>query len=176
MSDQNLVIREVEQHDLDGLAALLDEISEMHVAAIPEYFQRGNPREQAERLLREAADSPKAVVLVAEAQGQVVGLVDFEEREAEDHPILTPRRYLKVGTLVVARSHRGRGIGKALMRRAHDWAEARGLSEAELNVYEFNQGAIGLYERLGYVTRTRRMVRKLARPGDTGQRNEANNE
>ena len=67
-----------------------------------------------------------------------------------------------MGPLVVAAALRKRGIGKALMRRAHDWASARGLTEAELNVYECNRPAIGPYESLGYRTWTRRMVLKLA--------------
>ncbi len=163
MSEQHPIIREAVPGDLEGMAALLDQIADFHVAALPEYFRRPDARAQAEWMLGEVAENPLSTLLVAEDDGQVVGLVHFSEREAEDHPILTPRRYLKVGTLVVAESRRGRGIGTALMRRAHEWAEARGLSEAELNVYEFNQGAIGLYEGIGYETRTRRMVRKLVR-------------
>ncbi len=157
-----MVIRDAAPSDVDGIAALLEEISELHVEALPEYFRSADGRSQAEWMLGKAADNPLSRLLVAEDKGQVVGLVHFEER-ADDHPILAPRRYLKVGTLVVAKTQRGRGIGKALMRRAHDWGVERGLTEAELNVYEFNRGAIGLSEGLGYETRARRMVRKLAR-------------
>ncbi len=172
MSEQHITIREAAPDDLDALAALLDQISAMHVEALPEYFKAVDGRASAEWMLREVADNLLSVLLVAEEDGQVVGLVHLSEREAEDHPTLAPRRYLKVRTLVVAESRRGRGIGTALMRRAHEWAEARGLVEAELNVYEFNRGAIDLYERLGYTTRARRMVRKMPRPEAAGERGE----
>lgn len=175
MSQEGLTIREALAGDLEGLAALLDDISEMHVAALPEYFRSMDGRAETQWMLGQVADNPKSVLLVAELEGRVVGLVHFDEREAADHPTLAPRRYLKVRTLVVAATHRQRGIGKALMRRAHDWAEARGLSEAELNVYEYNRAAIGLYEGLGYETRMRRMIRKLARPAGSRPGSEGSN-
>ena len=172
---EQIAIREATVDDLEGLAALLDDIMEMHVAALPEYFRSMDSHAEASWMLGEVADTPKSVLLVAEVDGQVVGLVHFDEREAADHPTLAPRLYLKVRTLVVAATHRNRGIGKALMARAHDWAEARGLTEAELNVYEYNHPAIDLYEGLGYETRMRRMIRKLARPAGSRPGSEGSN-
>ncbi len=167
MTEQSVTIREAAPDDLEGIAALIDDISEMHVAALPETFRTMDGLAEAELMLGQAADDPRSVLLVAESEGQVVGLVHFDEREAADHPTLAPRRYLKVRTLVVAATHRKQGIGTALMRRAHAWAEERGLAEAELNVYEYNRVAIALYEGLGYETRMRRMVRKLASPEES---------
>jgi ribosomal protein S18 acetylase RimI-like enzyme len=69
-----------------------------------------------------------------------------------------------VQELVVAEDSRRRGLGRALMARAHAWAEERGLTDVELSVYAFNGAAIALYEQLGYVVVSHRMARRLSNP------------
>ena len=87
----------------------------------------------------------------------MIGLVHIDIREAPDHPIMMPRRYAKVDDLAVGKSFQRSGIGRSLMARAHQRALEQGVREVELNVWEFNRGAIALYEQLGYTTAARRM-------------------
>ena len=62
-----------------------------------------------------------------------------------------------VDTLVVDGSCRGMGVGTALMNRAEDKAKSMGKRAMSLWVIGGNEGAIRLYERLGYkTTRTSR--------------------
>jgi RimJ/RimL family protein N-acetyltransferase len=51
----------------------------------------------------------------------------------------------------VASSHRGRGIGSALMRATLDDARASGLTRIELTVRTDNERAKRLYEKFGFV-------------------------
>jgi RimJ/RimL family protein N-acetyltransferase len=51
---------------------------------------------------------------------------------------------------MVARGHRRRGIGLALMEAAEDWARTVGVRKLELHVFPHNTPAIALYEKLGY--------------------------
>ncbi len=62
---------------------------------------------------------------------------------------------------MVAQAHQRRGIATRLMTEGHRWARDRGLTEIELNVYEFNQPALRFYRRLGYSTVSRRLSRTL---------------
>ncbi len=48
-----------------------------------------------------------------------------------------------------------------LMAEAHNWANARGATEIELTVWDFNSAATALYESLGYRTTRRIMRRRL---------------
>jgi putative acetyltransferase len=50
----------------------------------------------------------------------------------------------------VAASHRGRGIGAALLRATVDAATSRGLTRIELVVRADNEVAIALYARHGF--------------------------
>ena len=62
-----------------------------------------------------------------------------------------------VDSLAVGRSARGMGVGTALMRRAEAKARSMGKRTMSLGVIGENDGAIRLYERLGYrTTRTSR--------------------
>jgi ribosomal protein S18 acetylase RimI-like enzyme len=47
---------------------------------------------------------------------------------------------------------RGTGLGKALTEAAFDRARARGCGRIQLDVYERNDNAVGLYESLGFST------------------------
>ena len=57
-----------------------------------------------------------------------------------------------IDVLAVVPSSRGMGIGTALMQKAEDKAESEGKRTMSLGVIAENEGAIRLYERLGYKT------------------------
>jgi GNAT superfamily N-acetyltransferase len=65
-----------------------------------------------------------------------------------------------VWSVAVEERHRGRGLGRAAMLLAEDEARRRGATELGLNVFGFNDVAIGLYHSLGYETSSVQM-RKL---------------
>ena len=52
--------------------------------------------------------------------------------------------------LMVAASHRRRGVGKALLDQAVAWAEAVDVRKLELHVFPWNEPAIALYESFGF--------------------------
>ncbi|MCU1596223.1 MAG: family N-acetyltransferase, partial [Frankiales bacterium] len=56
-----------------------------------------------------------------------------------------------IGQLAVLPSHRGIGLGRALLREAFSRDLARGLSETKLVVDGLNETARGLYEGVGMV-------------------------
>jgi RimJ/RimL family protein N-acetyltransferase len=52
--------------------------------------------------------------------------------------------------LMVAASHRRRGIGRALLEQAEAWARSAGVIKLELHVFPWNEPAIRLYEEFGF--------------------------
>jgi len=52
---------------------------------------------------------------------------------------------------MVAADARGRGIGRALLEHAVEWARRSGVRKLELHVFPHNEPAIRLYERFGFV-------------------------
>ena len=52
--------------------------------------------------------------------------------------------------LMVAKTHRRLGIGRALLEQAVEWARGVGVTKLELHVFPHNEPAIRLYERFGF--------------------------
>jgi GNAT superfamily N-acetyltransferase len=70
-------------------------------------------------------------------------------------------RHSHVFLLYVLPEYRRQGIGSALMRYAEDWARARGDRQIGLQVFQFNQPALNLYQQLGYETQSFWMIKAL---------------
>ena len=96
------------------------------------------------RYLRAIRRSPHAAVFVAESGAGVVGRLSLA-RDA--HP--ASAHVADLG-LMVAPTHRRRGIGRALLQRAVEWAREAEVEKLELHVFPHNEPAIRLYEEFGF--------------------------
>ena len=156
-----LTIREAIAADYADICDIFEEADALHREHLPHIFQKSpGPVRQQEYILGLLADE-NAGLFLAQVGSQVVGLVCVLAREAPAVPTFVPRRYATVDSMVVKQSFRRRGIGRALMERAQAWAQAKGLDNIELHVWDFNQEAIAFYEQLGYENLSRRMGKRL---------------
>jgi RimJ/RimL family protein N-acetyltransferase len=96
------------------------------------------------RYIRSLRRHPDAALYVAELQAEIVGRLSL----ARD-PHRSSAHVADLG-LMVASSHRRRGIGSALLVQAEDWARSAGVTKLELHVFPHNAPALALYESLGY--------------------------
>lgn len=98
------------------------------------------------RYLRALRRYPHAAVFVAEDEdGRVIGRLSISR---DQHP--SSRHVADLGLMVDA-AHRRRGIGRALLVAAVEWAQAAGVRKLELHVFPWNEAAIALYEDFGFV-------------------------
>ena len=97
------------------------------------------------------------LVLVAElTDGKTIGWVHGSEQG-----FLQSGRRCEILGLVVETSHRGRGVGRALVAAVEQWARDRGLEQIGVRSAVQRVEAHPFYERLGYVcTKTQRVYRK----------------
>jgi ribosomal protein S18 acetylase RimI-like enzyme len=98
-----------------------------------------------------------AALFVLDEGGDYAGHLWVTEQE----DFFTGARALFVTTVAVVERFRGRGFGQLLMAHAEHVARDRGLRSVSLGVAADNGGAIALYEKLGYATTRRAMVKHL---------------
>lgn len=91
-----------------------------------------------------------AALVLAEAGGEVAGLLIWHVATGESYVVESLRRYGKVDTLVVAHAHRGKGIGSRLLAEAERLTGERGLSRLMLHVIDGNEGAAEVYRKSGF--------------------------
>ena len=90
-------------------------------------------------------DRPAAEVLLAEEDGQAVGLALF----FRNYSTFLARPGIYLEDLFVEPAFRGRGIGKALLQAVARLAVQRGCGRFEWSVLDWNTPAIRFYEALG---------------------------
>jgi acetyltransferase len=95
-------------------------------------------------LHRRALDDPSRVVLVAELDGEIVGMAHLAPSEAAN---ATHRA--EVQRVAVAAGARGRGVGRALMAAVEEEALRRGLTLLWLTTHAGTDAA-DFYESVGY--------------------------
>ena len=97
------------------------------------------------RYLKAIRRHPHAAVFVAEEDGKIIGRLSIAR---DPHP--GSYHVADLGLMVVA-SHRRRGVGRALLQRAVEWAAESRVRKLELHVFPHNAPAIALYESFGFV-------------------------
>jgi GNAT superfamily N-acetyltransferase len=137
-------------------------------------IERLNPLNEAHgaaliRLLDEYASGPEGgnAPLSAQARSQLchalasrahyVGWLAFDKADAvgvlnafEGLSTFKARPLLNVHDIAVTASHRGRGVGRALLACAENEARLRGCCKLTLEALDGNHRAIGLYRSVGF--------------------------
>lgn len=96
------------------------------------------------RYLKAVRRHADAAVLVAIEGDRIVGRLSLAR---DPHP--ASAHVADLGMMVAA-SHRRRGIGRALLDAAVGWSRAVDVTKLELHVFPWNEPAIRLYEGFGF--------------------------
>ncbi len=96
------------------------------------------------RFIRAVRRHPDAAVFVVELEGELVGRLSLAR---DQHP--ASRHVADLGLMVDSRFRR-RGVGRALLGAAVEWARGHGVTKLELHVFPWNEPAIKLYESFGF--------------------------
>jgi GNAT superfamily N-acetyltransferase len=70
-------------------------------------------------------------------------------------------RHTYIFLLYVSPAHRRQGIAAALMKQAEEWAKEKGDRQIGLQVFQHNQPALNLYEKLGYAPQSLWLTKTL---------------
>jgi RimJ/RimL family protein N-acetyltransferase len=109
------------------------------------YVTQFVPDGQWQPVLRNPAAHPDHLLLVAEGDSQLIGVLNlFPE------PGHTLSHHVAELGIAVAPTHRRRGIGRSMMEHALAWAEQTALEKVVLRVFATNLPALALYTHFGF--------------------------
>jgi RimJ/RimL family protein N-acetyltransferase len=132
-------VRRAEPEDIDGVLALF-----ISVANERRFILTEPPIDQERRKQQflETLQSDDAYVFLAETGEEVIGELTVLRRHTTSPAT--------IGMAVLA-PWRGRGVGTALMQACVDWAREAGVHKLSLEVFPWNEAAIALYRKFGFV-------------------------
>ena len=139
-------IRPASRADRDFVAALMPRLVEF---GPPRWRDAEQMTAHDTRVITESLLDPApgtAVFIAEDSDGTPLGLIHLhaatEHYNREEHG--------HVEDVIVAPGGEGRGVGRALLEKAEEWARGQGYRWLTLNVFAENLRAREVYKRLGY--------------------------
>ncbi len=151
-----VTVRFAREEDLPRVNELRKQVNDLHVAGKPDVFKPGFCNELRDYLYA-IWESPRQRIAVAEADGAVCAFAVLNHITKPENPFMYERDFLDIDEFCVDEAYRRRGAGSALIRFITDWAKEQGFRRLELNMWEFNRGALAFYEAAGFRTYRRYM-------------------
>lgn len=149
-------IRFAGESDLDRVNALRKQVNDVHVAGRPDIFKAGFSKELKDHVHTIFHD-PNQRIVVAERDGELCGFAVLNHIVRPENPFMLERDFLDIDEFGVDEAYRRQGVATALIAFVRAYAKEQGFSRIELNMWEFNHGALAFYEAVGFKTYRRYM-------------------
>jgi GNAT superfamily N-acetyltransferase len=142
-------VRTALPEDVPSLVALFQELDRLQ-SDWRVFTPRPGFYDQVGEKYREAMETEDAMVLVAEDEGEIVGMAYGEVRQPSR---FSDERALELSGVIVRSGYRGRGVGRHLVHEAARWARDSQVAWIELKTFAPNRGAMTFWEELGFTPR-----------------------
>ena len=143
----DIYIRQALENDADSIAGLLEEL--------------GYPGEISfarDHIRRSRGPHSHSDIQVVECNKAIVGFIAWYRMDVLPYPYA----WLRITALCVTASHRHKGLGHALEASAQRAAVRQGCEFIELTSDILRTTAHRFYERLGYVEKRRRYMKRIS--------------
>lgn len=151
-----MVIRFAKEEELDRINTLRKQVNDLHVAGKPEVFKPGFC-EELQNFVHYIWEDPEQDIIVADKDGEICGFAILHHIYKPENPFMYVRDFLDIDEFCVDENHRREGIATALVDFIKKYAKEKGYNRIELNMWEFNEGALAFYEAAGFETFRRYM-------------------
>ncbi|MEW8995152.1 GNAT family N-acetyltransferase [Clostridium sp.] len=151
--------RKADIKDIDELFILFKELMTLHGKEVSNIFRVEIEENMMRNYISDIISKENYNLYVAEDE-KIIGVVEVINL-IEENKMHRNRKYALIDKLVVDEGYRGLGIGKKLIEYAEKEIKSMGIDEVELYVWEFNEGALNLYEKRGYKSICRRMSKTI---------------
>ena len=131
-------------------------MNDLHVEGVPDIFKPGFC-EELRNFIHVIREDPNKKIIVAESDGTVCGFAVLNHVVRPENPFMYERDFLDIDEFGVDESFRRRGVADAMIRFIRNYAKEKGYRRLELNMWEFNRGALAFYEAADFKTYRRYM-------------------
>ena len=150
------MIRYAKREDLSRVNELRRQVNDLHVEGRPDIFKPGFNQELQDFLYK-IFESDNMDVIVAEREGVICGFACVQYVDKPEGPYSYGRRFYNVDEFCVDAAFRRQGVATEMFDFIKQEAKAKGFERVELNMWEFNEGALAFYESVGFTTYRRNM-------------------
>lgn len=157
----NILIREGKLEDFEQMNELFEELDRYHRVNLPNIFKQGKIVGRDIEHIENMCQNSDCEIFVAECEGKLLGMAEVIKKRTVPYPLKKDREWVVLDTIIVKKEYRDIGIGKMLFDTILDWTKEKGVNRIEINVYEFNESAIGFYESLGFENFSRIMYLEI---------------
>ncbi len=153
---ENLIVRYAKREELESVNNIRKQVNEVHVKGRPDIF-REDGWQFIEPFVYTRFDEENSGVIVADVEDEIVGFAVVQYIVRPESPYNKERRYSHIEEFGVDEKHRRKGIAAAMIDFIKEDAKNRGFKRIELDMWEFNDGALAFYENAGLKTYRRYM-------------------
>ncbi len=162
-------IRKATKADVPKILPVWRELMELH-RRLDSFY---DCREGADRLFAKFISNnirePNACVLVAEADGRVVGYC--QGMISKHPPVLKIIEYGQILDFAVLQSWRRQGLGQQMLEKMFEWFWARGLLRIEVRCSLLNEISRSFWRKMGFEPYMETLFRRLPEQLDCRERN-----
>lgn len=143
--DSGVIVRSAQIDDARGIYELAKSVIGEEIYQLTSASEFSMTIEAEEKWIQSHWDNPNHLLLVAEVNGRVVGLLDFSN--GRRHRIAHTGEF----GMSVDKSVRDQGLGSLLLQSLIEWAVANPtIEKISLHVHGNNERAIALYKKMGF--------------------------
>jgi ribosomal protein S18 acetylase RimI-like enzyme len=148
-----MAVRVATDEDFMGVHDIFLEVHKFHMDHTDNVFKDIDPISEDE--FKEMLSIPETIFLVSDNDG-IDGFLNANIIE-KNSKFTGYKKYLMIEQLGVTKNSQKNGVGRSLMDLAEKIAKEKGCTMLVLDVWGFNENAIGFYEHLGFAERTRKL-------------------
>ena len=146
--------------DLPQVNVLRKQINDLHANGRPDIFRDDFCDAMQKRLYDHFAAEDSDVIVAVQGE-TVCGFAMVEYIRRPESPYCHPRSFYRVAEFGVDAAFRRQGIATALIAFCREEARKKGFLRMELDMWEFNEGALKFYESVGFRTYRRYMEQDI---------------
>ena len=151
-----MVIRFAKEEELSRVNELGKQVNDLHVEEKTEVFKAGF-YEELKNYIYTIWKDPNQEIFVAETDGMICGFAVLHHMVKAETPYRYEQDFMTIDEFGVDEAYRRKGLAREMISFIRDYTKEKGIKRLEMNVWDFNQGAIAFYEEAGFTTYRRHM-------------------